>query len=86
MLELSLKTSQEANWNWQAGTQADGQTDKPVYWEAAPPKSIWTRLISIVSKPIIIVVEVVVIDDVLLRKIRSKIILVKKIHVRKTLD
>ena len=27
----------EANWNRQAGTQADGQTDKPVYWEVAPP-------------------------------------------------
>ena len=23
----------------QTGRQADGRTDKPVYWEAAPPKS-----------------------------------------------
>ena len=23
----------------QAGRQADGRTDKPLYWEAAPPKS-----------------------------------------------
>ena len=38
MLVLSLKTSQEANWNWQAGRQADGLTGKPVYWEAATPK------------------------------------------------
>ena len=44
MVDVSIgnKTSPEANWNRQAGRQADrqadGRTGKPVYWEAAPPK------------------------------------------------
>ena len=45
MVDVSIvnETSPEANWNRQAGRQADrqadGRTGKPVYWEAAPPKS-----------------------------------------------
>ena len=37
MVDVSIgnETSPEANWNRQAG----GRRDKPVYWEAAPPKT-----------------------------------------------
>ena len=40
MLDVSIvnETSPEANWNRQAG----GQADKPVYWEAAPPKNYFS--------------------------------------------
>ena len=40
MVDVSIgnETSPEANWNRQTDRQADGRTDKPVYWEAAPPK------------------------------------------------
>ena len=40
MVDVSTvnKNSPEANWNWQTGGRADGRADKPVYWEAAPPK------------------------------------------------
>ena len=36
MVDVSIvnETSPEANWNRQAG----GQADKPVYWEATPSK------------------------------------------------
>ena len=40
MVDVSIgnETSPEANWNRQADMQTGGRTDKPVYWEAAPPK------------------------------------------------
>ena len=39
MVDVSIgnETSPEANWNRQADRQVGGRTDKPVYWEAAPP-------------------------------------------------
>ena len=43
MVDVSIgnETSREANWNRQTGRQ----TDKPVYWEAAPPKTIYARFL-----------------------------------------
>ena len=40
MVDVSIgnETSPEANWNRQTGRQTGRRTDKPVYWEAAPPK------------------------------------------------
>ena len=58
MVDVSIgnETSPEANWNRQTDGQADRQASrqagKPMCREAAPPKS---RIISILSKPIIIV-------------------------------
>ena len=41
MLVLSMKPLQKlTGTDRQAGRQADGRTDKPVYWEAVPPKII----------------------------------------------
>ena len=41
MLDVVIvhKTFPEANWNRQAGRQADGRTGKPMCREAAPPKT-----------------------------------------------
>ena len=36
---LSVILLLKANWNWQTGRQTNRQTDKPMYWEAAPPKN-----------------------------------------------
>ena len=40
---LSVILLLKANWNWQTGRQTDRRTDKPMYWEAAPPKNFYQQ-------------------------------------------